>query len=88
MNKLKDSLSPEDTEKQLRIAYGITFNSKEGKHVLRDLLEVCHVFHTSYVPERGLDTAFREGERNIGLRILDKLNLDDIQELQEFAEVD
>jgi len=86
--KSKHSLSNEDRKKQLKVDYGITFNNEHGKAVLRDLLEVCHVFHTSYIPGNSLDSAFREGERNVGLRILDMLNIDDIQELQEFAEVD
>jgi len=86
--KSKHSLSNEEQHKQLKIAYGITFDSEQGKQVLRDLLEFCHVFHSSYVVERPLDSAFREGERNVGLRILDQLNIDSIDELQEFAEVD
>ena len=86
--KSKRSLSADDLKKQLKIDYGITFNSEHGKAVLRDLLEACHVFHTSYIPGNSLDTSFREGERNVGLRILDMLNIDDIQELQEYAEVD
>ena len=77
--KSKRSLSNEDKQKELKIAYGMTFNSEHGKQVLRDLLDNCHVFHTSYIPGNSLDSAFREGERNVGLRILDMLNIDDIK---------
>ena len=88
MNKASKSLSVKEQAKQLQIAYAVTFDSESGKQVLRDLLEFCHVFQSSYIPEKGMDTAFREGERNIGLRVLDQLQIKDINELQEYAEVD
>ena len=88
MNKARKSLSPNEKAKQLHIAYGVTFDTESGKQVLRDLLEFCHVFQSSYMPEAPMDTAFREGERNVGLRLLDQLNIKDMDELQEYAEVD
>ena len=84
----RKSLSVREQAKQLKIAYGVTFDSESGKQVLRDLLEFCHIFQSSYIPEKGMDTAFREGERNVGLRVLDQLQIRDINELQEYAEVE
>ena len=84
----RKSLSVREQAKQLQIAYGVTFDSESGKQVLRDLLEFCHIFQSSYIPEKGMDTAFREGERNVGLRVLDQLQIRDINELQEYAEVE
>jgi hypothetical protein len=40
-----------------------------GRKWILDILETCHIFQTSFTPHSG-QTAFREGERNIGLRIL------------------
>ena len=88
MNKASKSLSVKEQRKQLHIAYGVTFDTESGKQVLRDLLDFCHVFQSSYMPEAPMDTAFREGERNVGLRVLDQLNIKDINEVQEYAEVD
>jgi len=88
MSKAKNSLSVKEQAKQLQIAYGVTFNSETGKQVLHDLLEFCHIYHSSYMSEAPMDTAFREGERNVGLRILKELKIEDINELQKYAEVD
>jgi len=40
-----------------------------GRAWVRELLEQCHVFHASFTGE-ALGSAFREGERSIGLRLL------------------
>ena len=40
-----------------------------GRAWVLDLLEVCHIFSTSF-QSNALQTAFAEGERNIGLRLL------------------
>lgn len=54
----------------LAIAYKQAFGSEHGQMVLNDILSVGHVFHTSYDPKSQYETAFREGERNMALRIL------------------
>ena len=40
-----------------------------GRRWVHELLESCHVFHVSFAQD-ALVTAFREGERSIGLRVL------------------
>ena len=50
----------------------IFLGSEHGKEVLDDLLAKCHVFHTSMTGNSW--TYFREGERNVGLYIMDQLN--------------
>lgn len=43
---------------------------KEGRAWMYGLLENCHVFSTSFVQGDQFATAFKEGERNHGLRLL------------------
>jgi hypothetical protein len=40
-----------------------------GRQWMHDLLAVCHVFASSFVPDP-CATAFNEGQRSIGLRLL------------------
>jgi hypothetical protein len=40
-----------------------------GRSWMREQLEACHIFSSSFTGD-SLSTAFREGERNIGLRLL------------------
>lgn len=58
----------------LREKYKNVFDSNEGKIVLADLLNKCHVTHSSYVSGDSHATAFQEGERNVALIILDALH--------------
>lgn len=43
--------------------------SREGRLWMRDLLESCHIFQSSFGAD-ALKTAFNEGERNVGLKLL------------------
>lgn len=43
---------------------------KAGRAWIHELLAAAHVFQISYVPGDVNTTIFREGERNLGLRIL------------------
>lgn len=49
--------------------YSFTFSTEQGKRVLCDLYEQCHMGHPTYVRGDQSETAYREGERNIFLRI-------------------
>lgn len=64
----------EALEHQLKINYNVVFSSKEGFEVLKDILATGHVMSISYVQNNQYETAFREGERNLALYILSKLN--------------
>ena len=44
--------------------------SRAGRKYFWRLLERCHIFETSYVQGSFDGTAFREGERNFGQRLL------------------
>lgn len=56
-------------------AYQSLFNSKEGQIVLEDMMEAHH-FKTSTFDGDQTKTIFREGERNVVLRILTLLKMD------------
>lgn len=45
---------------------------RDGRGWLYRLLKTCHVFASSFTADP-LQTAFREGERNIGLQILTRV---------------
>ena len=73
--------------KQLRLDYQQLFSTESGKRVLTDLIETTGIFKTSFIPGKQIEmTFFRDGQRDIGLMILDKLQIQDMEELQEFAE--
>lgn len=73
--------------KQLRLDYRQLFSTESGKRVLTDLIENTGVFKTSFIPGKQIEmTFFRDGQRDIGLMVLDKLQIRDMDELQEFAE--
>ena len=82
---------PEDEEdylKQLQKDYLSTFGTESGRRVLLDLIEQTGIFKTSVEPGKQTEnTFFREGQRDIGLMILDKLQVKDMDKLQEFADV-
>lgn len=64
-------LSEEDKEKQKVIDFNLTFSTEHGFRVLQELIhDACHM----YVPSRGAEPEFMEGERNIGLYIMSYLN--------------
>ena len=43
---------------------------KQGRAWMHDFLAACHIFQTTFVAGQMDMSAFREGERNMGLRIL------------------
>lgn len=61
-------------EAKIAEAYRDLWQTPQGRVVLGDLLMSCHVFEPSFAPD-ALSTAFREGERNIGLRIARYLDM-------------
>jgi len=54
--------------KQLKQQYKITFSSKEGEKVLADLTSAY--YHRSSFKENPYETAFREGQRSVLIRII------------------
>lgn len=72
----------EAREKQLKIAYRITFSSREGFDVLKDLVGQGHLLETSYRAD-AREHALVEGERNLLLYILSKLSAEIKNKLME-----
>lgn len=52
------------------LAYRRLFDSPEGKVVLYDLMKSCHVLQTVHTSGDPYETAYKEGERSVVLRIL------------------
>lgn len=50
--------------------YKAVFSTDSGQKVLKDLLTFCNVTNMTYVPGDPTTTAFNEGMRRVGLRIL------------------
>jgi hypothetical protein len=48
--------------------------TSEGRMWMWWLLGMCGVYHLSFVPGNGDQTAFNEGARNIGLRLLAEIH--------------
>lgn len=59
-------------------AYKMTFASEQGQRVLFDILNQCHmlVSHRTKDVIDPLTLAFKEGERNVALRILSIMQTD------------
>lgn len=68
--------------KDLAEDYHAVFDTPTGQRVLADLFTFCHFDKPSYVRGDTHETAFREGERNVLLRVSQILNLD-FKTLQE-----
>lgn len=56
--------------------YSQVFTTPEGQYVLNDLMQVCHMLSPTHVTGDAHETAFREGKRNVVLRILQILGTD------------
>ena len=57
-------------ERELLQAYKKTFNTEHGRRVFLDLIERCHIFHSTFTGNsRGM---FLEGERHVGLYLIDR----------------
>lgn len=54
-------------------AFGRMMDGRDFRAFIWDLLAQTHVFETSFDPCPHV-TAFREGERNVGLAVLDRVN--------------
>jgi hypothetical protein len=65
--------------------YRKVFGSAEGKRVLYDVMKHGHMLDVSYVRGDPHETSFREGERNMALMIMTKLNID-VDQLKQHIE--
>ena len=62
------------------------FNTKEGVRFLSHLLDLCGIYRISYSGEETAAMIFKEGERNIGLTVLEMLESFDENTYTKLAE--
>ena len=70
------------------IDYQFIFNTDQGERVLRDLMHTHHVTAPTFVRGDVNEMIFREGERNVVLRILGILGIkaEDIRQMMKEEE--
>ena len=73
-----------DQPERLAKAYKRLFKSgtADATLVYRDLIERCHIFHSTFRVESGKRQDFMEGERNIGLYLIAQCEMEDIDALK------
>ena len=59
---------------EFELALGALMASADGQKVLREILRRTHIFAISLMAGNSDITAFREGERNVGLSLLGDMN--------------
>lgn len=64
-----------DTFRKRPQQYKDTFNTPQGKEVLRDLAKFCGQNNPTYVPGDSHASAYKEGMRRVFLRIQQFVNL-------------
>jgi len=62
-----------DEEKKLKESFRFVLQTPDGRRVLTWLLHQTHVYRLSFSADTVGTTAFLEGERNIGLKLLREL---------------
>ena len=77
---------PAEVAESMRQDYRITFGTETGRRVLGDLIGRCHLFEPSYSPQDPGETEFREGERNVLLYILSRVQLPEKEIIEEVIE--
>jgi len=71
---------------QLLEDYKRTFNSPHGIRTFKDLLNRCHIFQTTFTGTS--KTFFLEGERSIGLYLLNMMNILNEKSFEVIKEID
>jgi hypothetical protein len=70
------------------IDYKRTFASEQGRRVLSDLIAEHYVMNSTYVKGDPQDLAFREGQRQVVLRMLAIMKVDPTEIQQKIEESD
>lgn len=63
-------------QRELIVAYQKLFETPDGEKVLRDLCKLGFIDRTTFAPDNQYETAFREGQRAMVLRIVQIINTD------------
>jgi hypothetical protein len=82
------SKSPYEVRYAKIIDYNRTFSTASGKKVLQDLIDSFHVLRPTFSPGDPHLTSFKEGSREVVLRILSLINTDPRKFLEMAEEVD
>ena len=69
------------TKDKLTLQLELIMSTREGRAWMWDHLSVCGVFRTSFTPN-SLEMSFNEGQRNVGLRVLNDLHEHAFKEYQ------
>ena len=72
---IKTYLDKRKEKYELLLAYKEVFGSERGQKVLLDMMKTFHFFSSS-MSENPEETAFKEGERSVVLRILRSIEQD------------
>lgn len=70
----EERLEAERRKAKLNLALSNVMKTADGKLVLMHILSKAHVWSPSYAGDNAALTAFREGERNLGLSIMADMN--------------
>ena len=73
---------PED----LKELYRTVFASPDGRQVLADLLARTGVYSVTFVTDNTHETAFKEGQRSVGLFLRSTTTVDDVRDLPTHTE--
>jgi hypothetical protein len=70
--RLNEQQKKERLSQKMRMLDDIRWvlSNTKGRRVLWFILSLCGVFRASYVPKDSTQTAFNEGRRDVGLRLL------------------
>ena len=74
------------TPDELRELYRTLFASADGKAVYNDLMARTSVYGVTFTPENTHETAFKEGQRRVGLFLRNMVTVDDVRELPTSTE--
>lgn len=64
--------------KKLASLYKQVFTTPAGKEVLKDLITFCRLYQPTFSSQDPHQTAFNEGMRRVGLRIINFVEKDDL----------
>lgn len=68
--------NPIDEERQRRTDYRMVFGTEAGQRVLADILRLCAISQTTFVPGAPDLSAFNEGRRRVALEVIELITAD------------
>ena len=70
LDRIKTFFRGSQVSEDLSRKYKEVFQGPKGKEVLDDILKSCSIHEVTYVPGHDSASAFNEGRRSVGLRLL------------------